>query len=83
MQITSIKTIYQSYEKLIGSQIFVNGRIRSLRDSKTFGFIELNDGSYLKNLQIVFESNLNNFEEICKFTTGSSIEVQGELVKSE
>lgn len=83
MQITSIKTIYQSYEKLIGSQIFVNGRIRSLRDSKVFGFIELNDGSYLKNLQIVFESSLNNFEEICKFTTGSSIEVQGELVKSE
>ena len=83
MSITSIKTIYQSYEKLIGSQIFVNGRIRSLRDSKTFGFIELNDGSYLKNLQIVFESSLNNFEEICKFTTGSSIEVQGELVKSE
>ena len=67
MQITSIKTIYQSYEKLIGSQIFVNGRIRSLRDSKVFGFIELNDGSYLKNLQIVFESSLNNFEEICKF----------------
>jgi asparagine--tRNA ligase len=83
MQITSIKTIYQSYEKLIGSQIFVNGRIRSLRDSKTFGFIELNDGSYLKNLQIVFESALDNFDEVCKFTTGSSIEVQGELVKSE
>ena len=83
MQITSIKTIYQSYEKLIGSKIFVNGRIRRLRDSKVFGFIELNDGSYLKNLQIGFESSLNNFEEICKFTTGSSIEVQGELVKSE
>ena len=83
MQTTSIKTIYKSYESLIGSKIIVNGRVRSLRDSKTFGFIELNDGSYLKNLQIVFESNLNNFEEICKFTTGSSIEVQGELVKSE
>lgn len=83
MQVTSIKTIYHSYEKLIGSQIFVNGRIRSLRDSKTFGFIELNDGSYLKNLQIVFESDLINFDEVCKFTTGSSIEVQGELVSSE
>ena len=51
--------------------------------SKTFGFIELNDGSYLKNLQVVFESDLQNFDEICKFTTGSSIEVQGKLVKSE
>lgn len=83
MSTTSIKTIYQSYESLIGSQLIVKGRIRSLRDSKTFGFIELNDGSYLKNLQVVFESALENFDAICKFTTGSSIEVQGELVKSE
>lgn len=83
MSTTSIKTIYQSYESLIGSQLIVKGRIRSLRDSKTFGFIELNDGSYLKNLQVVFESALENFDAICKFPTGSSIEVQGELVKSE
>lgn len=76
MQVTSIKTIYQTYESLIGNQLVVNGWIRSVRDSKTFGFIELNDGSYLKNLQIVFDTNLNNFEEVCKFTTGSSIEVQ-------
>lgn len=83
MQTTSIKTIYQSYEKLIGSTIIVNGWIRSLRDSKNFGFIELNDGSYLKNLQIVFDTTLNNFEEITKFTTGSSLEIHGELVASQ
>lgn len=83
MQTTAIKTLYHSYETLIGSQIIVNGWIRSLRDSKTFGFIELNDGSYLKNLQVVFESDLENFEEITKFSTGSSIQVQGELIKSE
>lgn len=83
MVTTSIKTIYQTHESLIGSQLVVKGRIRSVRDSKTFGFIELNDGSYLKNLQVVFESGLQNFDEICKFTTGSSIEVHGELVKSE
>lgn len=76
MQVTSIKTIYQTYESLIGNQLVVNGWIRSVRDSKTFGFIELNDGSYLKNLQIVFDTNLNNFEEVRRFTTGSSIEVQ-------
>ena len=61
MQTTSIKTIYKSYESLIGSKIIVNGRVRSLRDSRTFGFIELNDGSYLKNLQVVFEKELENF----------------------
>ncbi len=83
MVTTSIKTIYQSYESLIGTQLVVKGRIRSVRDSKTFGFIELNDGSYLKNLQVVFEAGLQNFDEICKYTTGSSIEVHGELVKSE
>ena len=71
MQTTSIKTIYKSYESLIGSKIIVNGRVRSLRDSKTFGFIELNDGSYLKNLQIVFEQELENFNEVVKYWRSS------------
>ena len=57
--------------------------MRSLRDSKTFGFIELNDGSYLKNLQIVFEEHLENFAEITKISTGSSIAVEGKLVESQ
>lgn len=83
MQVTSIKTIYKNHENLLRNQLVVNGWIRSLRDSKTFGFIELNDGSYLKNLQVVFDSNLSNFDEVRKFTTGSSIEVHGALVKSE
>ena len=83
MKTTSIKTIYNAYETFIGQELLVKGRIRSLRDSKTFGFIELNDGSYLKNLQIVFDSALKNFDEICKYTTGSSIEVHWKLVKSE
>lgn len=61
----------------------VNGWVRSLRDSKTFGFIELNDGSYLKNLQIVFEEHLENFAEITKISTGSSIAVEGKLVESQ
>ena len=72
MQTTSIKTIYKSYESLIGSKIIVNGRVRSLRDSKTFGFIELNDGSYLKNLN-----------EVVKYGTGSSLQIEGDLIKSE
>ena len=83
MQTTSIKTIYKSYESLIGSKIIVNGRVGSLRDSKTFGFIELNDGSYLKNLQIVFEQELENFNEVVKYGTGSSLQIEGDLIKSE
>ena len=83
MQATSIKTLYKEYKSLIWSEILVNGWVRSLRDSKTFGFIELNDGSYLKNLQIVFEDHLENFSEITKISTGSSIAVEGKLVESQ
>ena len=61
----------------------VNGWIRTIRDSKTFGFIELNDGSYLKNLQVVFDTNLNNFEEICKLGISSSLTIEGTLVESQ
>ena len=64
---TSISSIYKDFKPLLNTQITVNGWIRTIRDSKTFGFIELNDGSCLKNLQIVFEDNLPNFAEICKF----------------
>jgi asparaginyl-tRNA synthetase len=69
MKATSIKSIFEGYESMIGSDLVIKGWIRSLRDSKTFGFIEVNDGSYLKNLQVVFSNDLNNFDEICKFTT--------------
>ena len=64
---TSISSLYKDYKPLLNTQITVNGWVRTIRDSKTFGFIELNDGSCLKNLQIVFEDNLPNFAEICKY----------------
>ena len=83
MELITVRELFKEKEKFAGKEVTVGGWIRSVRDSKTFGFIELNDGSYLKNLQVVFGSDLQNFDEICKFTTGSSIEVQGELVKSE
>ncbi len=78
-----VKTIYREYTNFLNQNITVKGWIRSLRDSKTFGFIELNDGSFMKNIQVVFENDLANFDDICKFTTGSSIEVEGELVPSQ
>lgn len=83
MQHLEVKKIYREYQSFIDQEITVKGWIRSLRDSKTFGFIELNDGSFMKNIQIVFEDTLENFDEICKFTTGSSIEVEGKLVASQ
>ncbi|MBP5450350.1 MAG: asparagine--tRNA ligase [Spirochaetales bacterium] len=58
----------------------VSGCLRRISDSKTFGFIELNDGSFFKNLQIVFEDNLPNFAEIAKLSLGASITATGTLV---
>ena len=83
MKTTSIAQIYKDHKKLMNNNLNINGRIRSVRDSKTFGFIELNDWSYLKNIQIVFENDLPNFDEICKLTTWSSISVEWTLVASQ
>jgi len=58
----------------------VAGWVRTVRDSKTFGFIELNDGTFFKSLQIVFEEHLENFKEVAKLGVGSAIIVTGEFV---
>jgi len=80
---TSISSLYKDYKPLLNTQITVNGWVRTIRDSKTFGFIELNDGSCLKNLQIVFEDDLPNFAEICKYGVCTSLIVEGTLVESQ
>ncbi len=64
-----------------GTPVEVNGWARTLRISKNFGFIELNDGSYFKNLQIVIEEEtLSNFKEVAKLNVGSALRVKGVLV---
>lgn len=79
----SIKQLYRENGQYNGMQIELAGWIRTIRDSKTFGFIELNDGSFFKNLQIVFEDGvINNFRDIAKLPQGSSIKVKGELLET-
>ncbi len=78
-----IKELYRNSEKYYSKEVQVSGWVKTVRDSKTFGFIEVNDGSFFKNLQIVFDNTLENFEEICKLTISSSILVDGTLVKTE
>lgn len=80
---TTIAAIYKDYTSMLDTPVTLNGRVRTIRDSKTFGFIELNDGSYLKNIQVVFENNLANFDEICKLNVGSSLTIEGTLVASQ
>ena len=76
-----IKELYKTYEELSDKEISVCGWVRTIRTSKTFGFIEINDGSFFKNIQIVFEEEkLSNYEKIAKLSVGSSLRIKGILV---
>jgi asparaginyl-tRNA synthetase len=79
---TSVKKIFRETEKFLDQEIEINGWVRTVRSSNTFGFIELNDGSFFKSVQVVFDDKLNNFAEVCKITIGSAITVRGKLIKS-
>jgi len=79
----SIKKLWRDHKPYLGKQLELSGWVRTVRDSKTFGFIELTDGSFFKNIQIVFDDKLSNFTKIAKLTIGSSIIVTGELVESK
>ena len=65
MDIISIKELFKNTDEYIGKDIEVGGWLRSIRDSKTFGFIVLSDGTYFDTLQIVYSDKLENFNEIC------------------
>ncbi len=80
METTSIRTLYQHLSEVQTSNVTVAGWVRTVRDSKTFGFIEVNDGTFFKSLQVVFEDNLENFKEVAKLGVGAAIIVTGELV---
>ena len=70
-------------DSFVDKNVQVSGWVKTLRDSKNFGFIELNDGSFFNNVQIVFDNSLDNFEDIRKLSISSSIIVQGLVVKTE
>jgi len=77
----SIRKLYQANLTAGIKECTVSGWVRTVRDSKAFGFIEVNDGTYFKNLQIVLEDGLTeNFSEIIKTTLGSAIRATGELI---
>jgi asparaginyl-tRNA synthetase len=80
MELVEIRQLYRNKEQYIGKKISVGGWIRSVRDSKTFGFIVLHDGTYFDTLQIVYHDRMSNFAEISKLNVGSAIIVTGELI---
>jgi asparaginyl-tRNA synthetase len=81
MKRTRIKQIYQNPSEFSAQTITVCGWAKTIRDSKSFGFIELNDGSYFKNCQIVFaRDKVNNYDEIAKQNVGACLKITGTLV---
>ena len=83
MEKVLVKDLFKDTKKYIEKDIILEGWIRTIRDSKNFGFIELNDGSFFYNVQIVFSNNLSNFEEICKLSISSTIKVEGKFILTE
>ena len=80
MELITVREIYRNKEEYIGKQIQVGGWIRSIRDSKAFGFIVLSDGSFFEPLQIVYHDTMDNFAQVSKLNVGSAIIVTGTLV---
>ena len=81
MKRIEIKKLFRNTNEYAGKEVTVCGWIRNIRDSKIFGFIELNDGSFFKSVQVVLEEkDLENFGEVIKLNIGSSLVVKGTLV---
>ncbi|MDD7769745.1 asparagine--tRNA ligase [Suipraeoptans intestinalis] len=80
MDFVKIKELYREQEKFLGQKITVGGWVRSVRGSKAFGFIVLNDGTFFEPLQIVYHDTLDNFGEVSKLNVGAAVVITGTLV---
>ena len=80
MELTTIREIFKNREDYLDKKVTVGGWLRSIRDSKTFGFIVLSDGSYFQPLQVVYHDKMDNFAEVSKLNVGAAVIVTGTLV---
>lgn len=80
MELITVRELYHEKEAHLEQTVRVGGWVRSVRDSKTFGFIVLNDGTFFEPIQVVYHDKLPNFKEICKLNVGSALVVEGKLV---
>ena len=80
MDLVTIRELYKKQENYIDKKVTVGGWVRSIRDSKTFGFIVVNDGTFFNPLQVVYSDRLDNFAEVSKLNVGAAIIVTGTLV---
>lgn len=82
MELTSIRSLFRNKDEYTGREVTVGGWIRSIRDSKTFGFIVINDGTFFEPLQVVYSDKLDNFDVISRLNVGAAIIVKGTLVET-
>jgi asparaginyl-tRNA synthetase len=82
MELVTVKNVFKDSKVHLNRTIRICGWVKTIRDQKTFGFIELNDGTFFKNLQVVVEESLANFDKIIKLSVGSALIVEGDLVES-
>lgn len=80
MELISVRALFKDTDAYIGKKVTVGGWVRSIRASKQFGFIVLNDGTYFTPVQVVYHDTMENFQEISKTNVGAALIVEGTLV---
>ncbi len=80
MELTSIRQLFRESQTYLGQQVTVGGWLKSIRDSKTFGFMVVGDGTFFEPLQVVYSDELENFSQISKLNIGAAVAVTGTLV---
>ena len=78
-----LNELYKEPKKYLDKEIIIKGWIRSQRKQKDFGFIDFSDGTCFKHIQVVYDNNISNYDEVDSFRFGSAIEVTGTLVESQ
>ena len=82
MELISVRELFKNTAAYAGKTVEVGGWVRSVRASKSFGFIVVNDGTFFTPLQVVYHDNMENFAEISKLNVGAAILVRGTLVET-
>ena len=80
MNLLSVREIFRNKEQYLDKEIEIGGWVRSIRDSKTFGFIVVNDGTFFEPIQVVYNDSMDNFAEVSKLNVGAALIVKGTLV---
>ena len=80
MELITVRELYRDRDRFLGKKVQIGGWVRSIRDSKTFGFIVISDGTFFETLQVVYSDKLENFVEIGKMNVGAALLIEGTLV---